>query len=123
MALLIDEAAPGESSRRTREAIDTNYRHANLIVACHVGENVTETQTNLTIAPNGRVVIPATMRAAVGLAGGGKVVARVVDGAVILEPVDAAIRRAQALVGRYMRADAGLADELVAERHAAAGRE
>ena len=84
---------------------------------------MTATQANLTIAPNGRVVIPATMRAAVGLAGGGKVVARVVDGAVILEPVDAAIRRAQELVGRYVPAGAGLADELVAERHAAAGRE
>ena len=36
-------------------------------------------QSNLTVAPNGRVVIPAAMRAALGLEGGGRVVARLVD--------------------------------------------
>jgi hypothetical protein len=35
-------------------------------------------------------------------------------------PNKAAIHRAQALVARHVSADAGLADELIAERHAAA---
>jgi hypothetical protein len=35
-------------------------------------------------------------------------------------PNEPAIRRAQALVARHVPADAGLADEVIAERHAAA---
>ncbi len=80
-------------------------------------------QTHLTVAANGRIVIPAAMRAELGVQDGGKLVARLVDGAVVLEPVGAAVRRAQSLVARYIAPNAGLADELVAERHAEAGRE
>ncbi|HZL00516.1 MAG TPA: AbrB/MazE/SpoVT family DNA-binding domain-containing protein [Caulobacteraceae bacterium] len=81
-------------------------------------------QANLKVAPNGRVVIPAEMRAALGMAGGGRLVARFVDGTVVLEPVEAAVRRAQALVGRYVGpAATGMVDELFAERRAAADRE
>jgi len=76
-------------------------------------------QSNLTVASNGRVVIPAPIRAALGVAEGGRLVARMVDGTLILEPIDAAIRRAQAMVARYVPPDAGLAEELIAERHAA----
>ncbi len=75
------------------------------------------------MAPNGRVVIPANMRAELGWQTGGKLVARLVDGAVILEPVDAAVRRAQALVRQYLPETAGLVDELISERRAAAERE
>lgn len=76
-------------------------------------------EANLTIAPNGRVVIPANMRAQLGLQGGGKVLARLVDGTLVFEPIDVAVRRAQAMVARYVPSDAGLADELIAERHEA----
>ncbi len=75
------------------------------------------------MTPNGRVVIPASMRAELGWQTGGKLVARLADGAVILEPVDAAIRRAQALVRRYVPENAGLVEELMLERRAAAKRE
>jgi AbrB family looped-hinge helix DNA binding protein len=78
---------------------------------------------NLTLASNGRVVIPASMRAALGLQDGAKMVARLVDGAIVLEPIDAAVRRAQALVRRYVPEGSGLVDELIAERHAVAERE
>jgi AbrB family looped-hinge helix DNA binding protein len=78
---------------------------------------------NLTMAPNGRVVIPANMRAELGWQSGGKLVARLEDGAVILEPLDAAVRRAQAMVRQYVPQDAGLVDELISERRAAAARE
>jgi antitoxin PrlF len=80
-------------------------------------------QANLTIAANGRLVIPANMRAQLGLQGGGKLVARLLEGAVILEPVETAVRRAQALVAKYVPRDAGLADELIAERRTAAEHE
>ena len=93
------------------------------IVICDTIEIFTMLQANLTIAANGRVVIPANMRAQLGLQGGGKLVARLVDGAVVLEPVDAAIRRAQAMVAKYVPDGTGLVDELIAERRAAADRE
>ncbi|MEC4594102.1 MULTISPECIES: AbrB/MazE/SpoVT family DNA-binding domain-containing protein [Nitrospirillum] len=80
-------------------------------------------RANLTMASNGRVVIPAQMRSALGLADGGKVVARLVDGVVVLEPIEAAIRRAQALVRRYVPEGADLIGELAAERRAAAEHE
>jgi len=80
-------------------------------------------QTNLTIASNGRVVIPANMRAELGLQDGGKLVARLVDGAVVLEPVDAAVRRAQAMVARHIPHGTNLSDELIRERHTQAADE
>jgi AbrB family looped-hinge helix DNA binding protein len=84
---------------------------------------MTPHQTPLNLAPNGRLVIPVAMRAALGLEAGGKLVARLVDGAIVLEPVGAAIARAQAMVARYVPANVSLVDELIAERRAAAERE
>ncbi len=81
---------------------------------------MTPSRLTLTIAANGRVVIPAAMRAALGVERGGRLVARLEEGALILEPFDLAIRRAQAQVARYAPADAGLADALIARRRAAA---
>jgi len=81
------------------------------------------TQASLTIAPNGRIVIPANMRAELGWQGGSKLLARLVDGTVVLEPVDAAIRRAQELVSQYVPKNTGLVDELISERHTAAENE
>ncbi len=80
-------------------------------------------QTTLSLAANGRVVIPAPMRAQLGWEGGAKILARLSHGTIILEPIDAAIRRAQSLVADYIPAGAALADELIAERHAAAKNE
>jgi AbrB family looped-hinge helix DNA binding protein len=81
------------------------------------------TQANLTLAPNGRVVIPANMRAELGWQGGKKLLARLVGGTVVLEPIDAAISRAQAMVRQYVPESVKLADELIAERRAAAKNE
>lgn len=80
-------------------------------------------QVNLTVAPNGRVVIPANMRAQMGLPEGGKVVARLENGAVILEPIEAAIQRAQNMVRKYVPVGTPLVAELIAERREAAKRE
>jgi len=77
---------------------------------------------SLTMASNGRVVIPASMRAELGLRDGEKLVARVENGAVVLEPVSVALTRAQALVAKYIPDGRGIVDEFIAERHAAAER-
>ncbi len=74
------------------------------------------------MAADGRVVIPAAIRAALGIKRGSRLSARIVDGAVVLEPLDAAVRRAQALVARYAAGEP-MADELIAERHEAARRD
>jgi hypothetical protein len=60
------------------------------------------------------------MRAELGFQHGGRVIARVVDGTVVLEPIEAAIRRAQAMVRKYVPDDVDLVAELIAERRAAA---
>lgn len=80
-------------------------------------------QANLTVAPNGRVVIPAGMRSAMGIPEGGPVVARLVDGVVILEPIAVAIKRAQDYVRQFVPEGVSLADEVIAERRAAADHE
>jgi AbrB family looped-hinge helix DNA binding protein len=80
-------------------------------------------QATLTVAPNGRLVIPAAMRESLGFTNGGKLIARLEDGVLILETIDAAVRRAQAIVRQYIPEGVSLADELIAERHAAAEHE
>jgi AbrB family looped-hinge helix DNA binding protein len=77
----------------------------------------------LTVSANGRVVIPARIRAELGLRSGEKVVARVVGGALVLEPVAVAIKRAQALIRRRAGSGPSPVDELLAERRQAAAVE
>jgi AbrB family looped-hinge helix DNA binding protein len=79
--------------------------------------------THVTVTDGGQVVIPAHIRSQLGLRGGDRLIARLVDGAIVLETVDAAVRRAQALVARYVSQDISLSDELIAERRAIADNE
>ncbi len=77
------------------------------------------------MANNGRLVVPAALRAEVGLPDGGDFLARVEDGIIILEPHQRAMERVRTLVRRYAPAEEGanVVDELIAERHAEAARE
>jgi len=77
----------------------------------------------LTIAANGRVVIPADIRAELGLKGGDTLMVHVVDGAVVLEPVQTAIRRARVAFRKYVPSGTSLAAELIEERRRAADDE
>jgi AbrB family looped-hinge helix DNA binding protein len=79
----------------------------------------------VTMAPNGRVVIPAGMRAELGLSEGGSLVARIENGTVVLEPYKVVIDRVRALVQRHAPADSGIGvvDELLADRRVEASRE
>ena len=80
-------------------------------------------RTQLRIGDGGRVVIPAGMRAALGVKPGDTLVARVVDGELSLMSQKAAVRRAQKLVRRFVPEGVSLVDELIAERRAEAARE
>ena len=77
----------------------------------------------LTVSANGRVVIPARIRTELGLRPGEKLVVRICDGALVLEPISAAIKRAQALIRRCAALSPSPVDELLSERRAAAAIE
>jgi AbrB family looped-hinge helix DNA binding protein len=71
----------------------------------------------------GRVLIPASVRKQAGLEPNTRLVVRVHDGRVELMTVAAAVRMAQALVRRHVKAGASLADDLIRERRSEVRRE
>lgn len=73
-------------------------------------------QAHVTMAPNGRLVIPAQIRAAMRMEHGGAFVASLEHGVIKLEPLDAVIRRVQANVRRYVPEGSDLAAELSEDR-------
>jgi AbrB family looped-hinge helix DNA binding protein len=76
-----------------------------------------------TIGPGGRVVIPAKARKTMGLKPGDRVIMRVDGGELRMQSLEAAVRRAQSTVRKYVGADVDLAAELIAERRADAEHE
>lgn len=75
------------------------------------------------IAPNGRMVLPASLRQQLHVERGGLLIIRQDEGRLILESIDDAVRRAQALVRRYAPDAQGVADELLTEHRAEAAGE
>lgn len=71
----------------------------------------------------GRVLIPASVRKQAGLEPDSQLVIRVHEGRVELLTVAGAVRAAQALVRRHVRAGASLADELIRARRSEVRRE
>ncbi|HYD68404.1 AbrB/MazE/SpoVT family DNA-binding domain-containing protein [Azospirillum sp.] len=78
---------------------------------------------HVSMAPNGRLVIPAPVRAEVGMAEGGTFVVSVQDGKVVLEPYRDVLERVRAEVRRYIPAGTDLAEDLSRDRRAEAERE
>ncbi len=72
------------------------------------------------IAPNGRMVLPVSLRRQLHVEAGGLVIIRNEREQVILESVDDAVRRSQAIVRRYAPAAQNVTDEFLAERRAEA---
>ncbi len=65
----------------------------------------------------GRLVLPVAVRKVLGLKAGSRLILEVEGGEVRLRTVDAAIRRAQALLAPYRPEDGSLlSDQLIAER-------
>jgi len=71
----------------------------------------------------GRILLPASVRKQAGLEPDTRLVVRVHDGRVELMTVAGAVRAAQALVRRHVKAGTSLVDELLRERRAEARRE
>lgn len=74
------------------------------------------------IDPQGRVVIPAPLRQAMGVGPGDTLIARFEDHRVVLETREAVVARIREMV-RHIPPTVSLVDDLLAERRAEARRE
>ena len=77
----------------------------------------------LTMDAQGHLMLPAPVRAQLGLVGGESLVARVRDGQLVIETLLAAVKRAQDLLAPYIAGEPSIVDELIADRRADAARE
>jgi AbrB family looped-hinge helix DNA binding protein len=74
------------------------------------------------VGPQGRIVIPAELRRALGVQTGEELVARADEGRLVLERRDTVLLRLQGLFA-HVPPEISLADELIEERRAEARRE
>ena len=80
-------------------------------------------ETRVRVNENGRVVIPASFRQALGINAGDEVVLRVEDDELRITTMKHRIERAKRLVRRHIKPGTSLVDDLIAERRKAAKRE
>ncbi len=78
---------------------------------------------HVVMAENGRLVVPAPLRQQIGMARGGKMVASVRDGALVLEPFNTAMQRVRLLASNYRGSGESVVAELLAERRQDATRD
>jgi AbrB family looped-hinge helix DNA binding protein len=87
-------------------------------------EDVTvDTETRMRVNENGRVVIPASFRKALGINVGDEIVLRIEDDELRITTLKRRLERAQRLVRKHVKPGSSLVDELVAERREAARNE
>jgi AbrB family looped-hinge helix DNA binding protein len=82
-----------------------------------------DTETRMRVNENGRVVIPASYRKALGIKAGDEVILRMEDDELRITTMTRRIERAQRRIRQYVKPGVSLADELIAERREAAKRE
>jgi len=80
-------------------------------------------ETRLRVNENGRVVIPASFRKALGIRAGDELLLRMEDDELRITTLKKRIERAQRRARKYVKAGVSLVDELIAERREAAKRE
>ena len=81
------------------------------------------TETRLRVNENGRVVIPASFRKALGIHAGDEVLLRLDDDELRITTLKRRLERAQRLVRKHVKPGTSLVDELIAERREAAKNE
>jgi AbrB family looped-hinge helix DNA binding protein len=82
-----------------------------------------ESETRMRVNENGRVVIPASYRKALGINVGDEVVLRIEDDELRIMSLNRRLEQAQRRIRRYIKPGRSLADELIVERREAAKRE
>lgn len=80
-------------------------------------------QANAHVAENGRLVIPAAIRRALGLESGGDVILRLEKDELRILTKRQQLARAKAMIRRHIPEGRSLVDELIRERREAAKRE
>lgn len=80
-------------------------------------------ETRLKMKADGRVVIPASFRRALGVRAGDEVVLRLEDNELRITTLKHRVARAQRLVRKHIRAGVSLVDELIADRRKEAKNE
>lgn len=80
-------------------------------------------ETRVRINENGRVVIPAALRKAMGIKAGDELLVRLEDNELRIATMRNRIEQAQRWVRRYVKPGVSLVDELIAERREASRRE
>jgi len=75
------------------------------------------------INENGRIVIPAAIREALGIAAGDELILRLHDNELRITTMRQRVQSAQQLVHQHVKPGRSLVDELIAERRKAARRE
>jgi GNAT superfamily N-acetyltransferase/bifunctional DNA-binding transcriptional regulator/antitoxin component of YhaV-PrlF toxin-antitoxin module len=120
----------GRSGDRTADTLEPRPRAGRLDVMAwslaqviHVTEEPLMARDVVRMAANGRLVVPAELRAAIGMRHGGTLVVEVENGTLRLVPFADVVRRVQEEVARYVDPERSLADELMAERREEAARE
>ena len=78
------------------------------------------TETRQRVNENGRVVIPASFRKALGINIGDEVILRMEDDELRITTLKRRVERAQRLVRKHVKRGTSLVDELIAERREAA---
>ena len=81
------------------------------------------TETRARLNENGRVVIPASFRKALGIEVGDEVVLRLEDNELRITTLKQRLERARHRIKKYVKPGRSLVDELLAERREAAKRE
>ena len=82
-----------------------------------------ESETRMRVNENGRVVIPASYRKALGINVGDEVVLRIENDELRIMSLKRRLEQAQRRIRRYIKPGRSLADELIVERREAAKRE
>ena len=82
-----------------------------------------DSESRIRVNENGRVVIPAAYRKALGIQVGDEVILRMEDHELRITTMKHRIERAQRRVRKYVKPGVSLADELIAERREATKRE
>jgi AbrB family looped-hinge helix DNA binding protein len=82
-----------------------------------------DVETRTRVNENGRVVIPASYRKALGIKAGDEVILRMEDDELRITTMKRRLERARRRIRQYVKPGVSLADELIAERREAAKRE
>jgi AbrB family looped-hinge helix DNA binding protein len=80
-------------------------------------------ETRTSLSENGRIVIPAAYRKALGIKAGDEVILRLEDDELRITTMKRRLERARRRIRQYVKPGVSLADELIAERREAARRE